>query len=125
MTEKYNVEVAVKTQYIAAQSDPQQKRFVFAYHITITNHGTVTTQLISRHWVITDENQKVEEVRGSGVVGEQPVLEAGASFSYTSGAILETSVGTMRGSYQMQSEDGKSFDANIAPFVLSMPRTLH
>ena len=125
MTDKYRVDVAVKTQYIEAQSKPEQNRYVFAYHVTITNLGSVTTQLISRHWIITDENQKVEEVRGAGVVGEQPVLSAGESFSYTSGAVLETPVGHMRGSYQMQSEDGESFDAEIAPFVLSVPRTLH
>ena len=125
MMKKHKVEIDVKTQYIDAQSSPENNRYVFAYHITITNQGRITTQLISRHWIITDENEKVEEVKGAGVVGEQPVLESGKSFSYTSGAVLETPVGHMRGSYQMQSEDGKLFDAEIEPFVLSMPRTLH
>lgn len=125
MKPRHKVDIDVKTQYVAAQSSPENNRYVFAYHITITNRGSVTTQLISRHWIITDENEKVEEVRGAGVVGEQPILESGNSFSYTSGAVLETPVGHMRGYYQMQSEDGESFDAEIEPFVLSMPRTLH
>ena len=125
-TEKrYEVAVSAKTQYLAEQSDEAEGRFVFAYTITIRNIGNVTAQLISRHWIITDSDGQVQEVRGTGVVGEQPFLRPQESFEYTSGAAIATPVGTMRGSYQMRAEDGTAFDAAIPEFTLSMPRVLH
>lgn len=120
-----NIKVDVETQYIEEQSNPEQNYFVFAYTITIQNQGQQTAQLLTRHWIITDSNHKVHEVRGDGVVGEQPVLKPGEKFVYTSGTMLETSVGTMKGSYQMESDDGSQFDAIIQEFVLSIPRALH
>ncbi len=120
-----NIKVDVETRYIEEQSNPEQNYFVFAYTITIQNQGRQTAQLLTRHWVITDSNHKVQEVRGDGVVGEQPVLKPGEHFVYTSGTMLETSVGTMKGSYQMASDDGSKFDATIEEFVLSTPRILH
>ena len=120
-----NIKVDVESQYIEEQSNPEQNYFVFAYTITIQNQGQQTAQLLTRHWVITDSNHKVHEVRGDGVVGEQPVLKPGEKFVYTSGTMLETSVGTMKGSYQMESDDGAMFDAIIQEFVLSIPRALH
>jgi len=120
-----NIKVDVETRYIEEQSNPEQNYFVFAYTITIQNQGRLTAQLLTRHWVITDSNHKVQEVRGEGVVGEQPVLKPGEQFVYTSGTMLETSVGTMKGSYQMESDDGSKFDATIDEFVLSTPRILH
>ncbi len=122
---KYEIGVQVTTQYVADQSEPPAGRYVFAYTIGITNVGTVAAQLISRHWVITDADGQVQEVRGLGVVGHQPLLQPGERFEYTSGCSLATPVGTMRGSYQMTAEDGAQFEAPIAEFVLSMPRTLH
>src|SRR5512141_40455 len=119
---KYAIDVQVKTQYLADQSDPDDGRYVFSYTISITNTGTVAAQLISRHWVITDGEGVVQEVRGLGVVGHQPLLQPGESFEYTSGCALATAVGTMKGSYQMTAEDGTQFDAPIAEFLLSMPR---
>lgn len=124
-SQQNNIKVGVETRYIEDQSNPEQNYFVFAYTITIQNKGEQTAQLISRHWVITDSNHKVQEVRGDGVVGEQPVLKPGEQFVYTSGTMLETSVGTMKGSYQMQAGDGSQFDATIEEFVLSTPRILH
>jgi ApaG protein len=120
-------EISVKTRtvYIADQSDPASDRYVFAYTITITNNGSVAAQLLSRHWIITDATDKVQEVRGKGVVGEQPHLRPGESFEYTSGSAIATPVGTMRGSYQMVAEDGTKFDVTIPEFTLSMPRVLH
>ena len=123
--DKHQIEIAVKTTYIPAQSAPDNNRYVFAYTITITNAGSIPAKLLTRHWVITDANEKVQEVRGEGVVGEQPYLVPGTSFEYTSGTILETPVGVMRGSYQMVADDGTHFDAEIPPFTLSVPRTLH
>ena len=120
-----NIKVDVETRYIEEQSNPEQNYFVFAYTITIQNQGRQTAQLLTRHWVITDSNHKVQEVRGEGVVGEQPVLKPGEQFVYTSGTMLETSVGTMKGSYQMESDDGSQFEATIEEFVLSTPRILH
>jgi len=120
-----NIKVDVETRYIEEQSNPEQNYFVFAYTITIQNQGRQTAQLLTRHWVITDSNHKVQEVRGEGVVGEQPVLKPGEQFVYTSGTMLETSVGTMKGSYQMESDDGSKFNATIEEFVLSTPRILH
>jgi ApaG protein len=124
-SKKYDIQVAVSTQYVAEQSDPGVNRHVFAYTIRILNSGNVSAQLISRHWVITDADGQVQEVRGLGVVGHQPLLAPGQSFEYTSGCQLATAVGTMRGSYQMTAEDGVQFEAPIAEFVLSMPRVLH
>ena len=122
---KYAIEVQVKTQYLADQSDPDDGRHVFSYTISITNTGSVAAQLVSRHWIITDGEGVIQEVRGLGVVGRQPLLQPGQSFEYTSGCALATAVGTMKGSYQMTAEDGTQFDAPIAEFLLSMPRTLH
>lgn len=123
--ERHNIEVTVKTAYVPGQSAPESNRYVFAYTITITNSGDVPARLLTRHWVITDANQKTQEVRGEGVVGEQPYLVPGMSFEYTSGTILETPVGIMRGSYQMEADDGTRFSAEIPAFTLSVPRTLH
>ncbi len=121
----YDIAVKTRTVYIADQSDPANDRYVFAYTITITNSGNVAAQLVSRHWVITDAADKSQEVRGKGVVGEQPHLRPGESFEYTSGSAIATPVGTMRGSYQMVADDGTPFDAAIPEFTLSMPRVLH
>ena len=126
MTNKqHDISVKTRTVYIADQSDPASDRYVFAYTITITNTGSVAAQLISRHWIITDAADKVQEVRGKGVVGEQPHLRPGESFEYTSGSAIATPVGTMRGSYQMVADDGTKFDVPIPEFTLSMPRVLH
>ena len=121
----YRIDVAVRTQYLADQSDPVAGRYVFAYAVTISNTGTVAAQLISRHWIITDASGEVQEVRGLGVIGHQPLLEPGQSFEYSSGCSLATPVGTMKGTYQMTAEDGVQFDAPIPEFLLTMPRTLH
>jgi ApaG protein len=123
--DKHSIEVAVRTAFVPAQSSPENNRYVFAYTITITNSGTVPAKLLTRHWVITDANEKTQEVRGEGVVGEQPYLVPGMSFEYTSGTILETPVGVMHGTYQMVADDGTRFDAEIPAFTLSVPRTLH
>jgi ApaG protein len=127
MTSKdvYAIEVAAVTQYLADQSDEAANRFVFAYTITLRNTGSVAAQLVSRHWVITDAQGLVQEVRGLGVVGAQPLIEPGESFEYTSGAAIATSVGTMKGSYQMMAADGTRFEAPIPQFTLSVPRVLH
>jgi ApaG protein len=122
---KYHININVNTAYLAEQSDPSADRYVFAYTITIANTGTVAAQLISRHWIITDAENVTQEVKGLGVVGEQPLLRPGESFEYTSGTAMATPVGTMRGSYQMVAEDGNKFDAEIPVFTLSMPRVLH
>ena len=122
---RYEVAVSAKTQYLAEQSDEAEGRYVFAYTITIRNVGNVTAQLLSRHWIITDAQGLVQEVRGLGVVGAQPVLKPGESHEYTSGTAIVTPVGTMRGSYQMAAEDGHRFDAPIPEFTLSVPRVLH
>ncbi len=122
---KYEVSVTTRIAYIAEQSDAQSGRYVFSYTITIRNTGNVTAQLISRHWIITDANNQLQEVRGLGVVGEQPRLRPDESFEYTSGTAIATPVGTMRGTYQMVAEDGLQFDAPIPEFTLSVPRVLH
>ena len=122
---RYDIAVAARTAFIHDQSDVDNGRYVFAYTITITNTGTVPAQLVSRHWIITDANNQVQEVRGQGVVGEQPLLRPSESFQYTSGTAIATPVGTMRGSYQMIAQDGVQFDAPIPEFTLSMPRVLH
>ncbi len=124
-TDLNNIRVDVQTRYIEDQSNPEQNYYVFAYTITIRNKGKQSAQLLTRHWVITDSNQKVQEVRGDGVVGEQPLLKPGEQFVYTSGTMLETEIGTMKGSYQMLADDGSQFDATIDEFVLSTPRVLH
>jgi len=124
-SDTYSIEVEIETQYIEEQSLPDQDHYVFAYTITIHNSGDVPAQLLRRHWVITDANNKVQEVTGEGVVGEQPRLKPGERYRYTSGTMLEPPVGTMRGSYQMIADDGVEFDADIPQFTLSMPRTLH
>ena len=122
---QHMITVDVDTRYLEDQSDPDEGRFVFAYTITIRNRGEVPARLLTRHWVITDANGKVQEVRGEGVVGEQPHLKPGQGFRYTSGAVLETPVGAMQGSYQMLTDDGVRFDAPIPPFTLAMPGTIH
>ena len=123
--ENPRIVVAVATSYVEEQSDPREKRFVFAYTITIRNEGEMPAKLLTRHWIITDANGKVQEVRGDGVVGEQPHLKPGQGFRYSSGAVLETPVGAMQGSYQMVADDGERFDAPIAPFSLAMPGVVH
>jgi ApaG protein len=121
----YEIAVSAATQYLPEQSDEAAGRYVFAYTISIRNTGSVAAQLISRHWIISDAQGLVQEVRGLGVVGAQPLLQPGESFEYTSGASIATSVGTMRGSYQMVAEDGARFEAPIPEFTLSVPRVLH
>ena len=122
---RYEITVVTKSAYLAEQSDPGKNQYVFAYTITLTNTGSVTAQLVSRHWYITDGEHRVQEVKGLGVIGQQPVLKPGESFEYTSGASIPTPVGTMRGTYQMVGEDGRTFEAPIPLFTLSVPRTLH
>jgi ApaG protein len=125
MSARYEFSVSVQPRFVPEQSDPERDVYLFAYTVTVRNTGEVAAQLISRHWIITDGEGKVHEVRGLGVVGEQPVLAPGESFEYTSGCPLETPVGTMRGSYQCVAADGTRFDATIPEFVLSMPSALH
>lgn len=127
MTSKptYRIQVEAQSFYLPDQSAPAQDRYVFAYTIIIRNIGTIAARLLSRHWIITDANGKVEEVRGDGVVGEQPHLRPGEGFQYTSGTVLATPAGSMRGSYQLVADDGARFEAAIPVFVLSAPRTLH
>ena len=123
--DKYHITIAARPRYLDDQSDIGAGRYVFSYTISIRNTGSIAAQLIARHWIITDGEGNVQEVRGLGVVGSQPFLKPGESFEYTSGCALNTPVGTMRGSYQMTAEDGTQFDAPIAEFTLAMPRTLH
>lgn len=122
---RYRITVAAQAFFLEEQSNPDRDRYVFAYTVQVLNQGNIAAKLLSRHWIITDANGKVEEVRGAGVVGEQPYLQPGEGFQYTSGTILETAVGSMKGTYQMLADDGMTFDAEIPPFVLSIPRTLH
>jgi ApaG protein len=124
-TPDYRIEVAVQSVYIDDESEPDANKYVFAYTVTIRNMGTVPAQLLTRHWTITDADGKIQEVRGEGVVGEQPRLAPGEDFQYTSAALIETPVGTMGGSYQMVADDGVSFDAEIPLFRLSIPNILH
>lgn len=124
-TADYTLEIQIATRFLDEESQPDDDRYVFAYTIRIRNVGRLPAQLLGRHWVITDANGKTEEVHGDGVVGEQPRLEPGEDFIYTSGAVLSTAVGTMEGSYDMMCDDGAHFDAPIPPFTLSIPRTLH
>ncbi len=122
---RYHITVSPRARFIPEQSDADANRYAFAYTVTITNTGSVAAQLVSRHWIITDANNLVQEVRGQGVVGAQPRLKPGESFEYSSGSMLATPVGTMRGSYQMVADDGTQFDAAIPEFTLSVPRVLH
>ncbi|MBT8769149.1 Co2+/Mg2+ efflux protein ApaG [Pseudomonas boanensis] len=122
---RYQIDVSVITRYLAEQSQPDENRFAFAYTVTIHNNGELPAKLVSRHWIITDGDGHVQEVRGAGVVGQQPLIAPGASHTYTSGTVMATRVGSMQGSYQMVAEDGKQFDAIIAPFRLAMPGALH
>lgn len=125
MSEKNKILVEAKPRFVEAQSSPDENRYVFAYTITITNAGEVPARLLTRHWLITDANGKVQEVSGDGVVGEQPYIRPGETYSYTSGAMIATPVGTMQGNYTMHSDDGDDFNAYIPRFTLSIPRTLH
>ncbi len=125
MQEEHDIRVGVSTAYVPDQSDPAHDRYVFSYTITIVNEGARAAQLLSRHWIIADSDGREQEVRGEGVVGEQPLLRPGEGFRYTSGAVLETPVGSMRGSYQMIDDRGLQFDATIAPFTLAVPGSLN
>ncbi|AOE62580.1 Co2+/Mg2+ efflux protein ApaG [Pseudomonas corrugata] len=122
---RYQVDVSVTTRFLAEQSQPEHNRFAFAYTITVRNNGSLPARLLSRHWIITDGDGHVEEVRGEGVVGQQPLIDAGNSHSYSSGTVMTTRVGTMQGTYQMLAGDGKRFDAVISPFRLAVPGALH
>lgn len=124
-TKKYDIKVTAQSFFLPDQSDEENDQYVFAYTIRIENTGQVPAQVISRHWIITDADNQVQEVRGMGVVGEQPVLKPGQHFEYTSGSSINTIVGTMRGTYQMVAEDGTRFDAVVPEFSLSVPRVLH
>jgi len=121
----YDIQIDVNTRYIEAESNSEASRFIFSYTINITNQGNIPAKLISRHWIITDANNRIQEVKGKGVIGEQPYLRPGESFQYTSGTMLETPVGSMQGSYQMIADDGHHFDAIIEPFSLALPRMLN
>ncbi len=123
--EQQNIAINVETSYLPEQSDPDKKRFVFSYHITITNHANQPVQLLNRSWLIVDGDEQVQEVKGEGVVGEQPVIDPTESYSYTSGTVLATNVGSMQGHYEMKAEDGQTFNAEIAPFTLAQPNALH
>ena len=122
---RYQIDVTVESRFIPEQSDAQANRWVFAYHVRLHNRGKVTARLLTRHWVITAGNAHTQEVHGEGVVGEFPVLQPGDSYEYASGAILETPVGCMQGSYQMLAEDGQAFDALIPAFRLAPPHLIH
>jgi ApaG protein len=122
---RYECTITIETAFVPEQSDEARDRYVFSYTITIRNDSSIGAQLISRHWIIKDATDEIQEVRGLGVVGAQPLLQPGESFQYTSGCVLTTPVGSMKGSYQMVAEDGTQFDAPITEFTLSMPRTLH
>ena len=122
---KYDIQVTVSTRYIEEESNPDANRYIFAYTITIQNIGDVAAKLLSRHWIITDANNRVQEVKGKGVIGEFPYLRPGDSFQYTSGTMLETPVGSMQGSFQMVADDDNYFDAIIDPFSLALPRMLN
>ena len=119
------IRVDVKSEFVPDQSSVEAERYVFAYHVTIENQGELPAQLVSRHWVITDGNQKVQEVKGEGVIGEKPTIMPGESYHYTSGAVIQTPVGSMQGSYQMVDASGLAFDASIPVFTLASPTALH
>ncbi len=122
---RYQIDVNVETRYLPEQSTPQQNRYAFSYTVTLCNSGTNAAKLMTRHWIITDGNGRVQEVRGAGVVGQQPHLQPGQSYTYSSGTVMTTQVGSMHGSYQMVADDGTHFDAPIAPFRLAVPGALH
>jgi len=124
-SEEQRINIDVETAYLPEQSDPEKKRYVFSYHITITNHDEQPIQLLRRRWVIVDGDEQVQEVEGEGVVGEQPVIDPEQSYSYTSGTVLATRVGSMQGHYEMKADDGEHFQADIAPFTLAQPNALH
>ena len=125
MPANHQIDVSVRCEFLPGQSSPDEKRYAFAYTITISNHGSVPARLMTRHWLITDSNGEIQEVRGDGVVGVQPHLQPGQSFQYTSGTIIKTPVGSMQGSYQMVDDDGERFDADIPPFSLAVPGLVH
>ncbi|MBM4216232.1 MAG: Co2+/Mg2+ efflux protein ApaG [Gammaproteobacteria bacterium] len=125
MLPDHHLDIKIETTYLEGQSDPDSERYVFAYTVTMRNEGRIPVKLMTRHWVITDSNGKVQEVRGEGVVGEQPRLKPGQGFRYSSGAVIETPVGTMHGSYQMRGDDGLEFDAPIPAFRLALPGVVH
>ena len=122
---KNPIAISVSTEYLDNQSKPEDGRYVFAYHISIENRGSLAVQLLSRHWIIVDANQERKEVRGLGVIGEQPTLAPGDIYNYTSGVVLATPIGTMEGTYQLTYDEGEPFDAAIEPFLLSMPHAVH
>lgn len=122
---KYDIRVSAEGAYLEDQSEPGAHRYAFAYTITIANSGSLAAQLLSRHWLITDANGRVQEVHGDGVIGQQPLIEPGKAFQYTSGAVLETPIGSMSGSYQMRASDGEKFNAAIPIFRLAVPRALN
>ena len=122
---RYNIKIDVEPNYIAEQSDPQNDNYVFSYTVTIKNDGDIPAKLLTRHWIITDGDGQVQEVKGDGVIGEQPHIRPGEGFKYTSGTFMNTPVGTMSGSYQMIADDGVHFDADIPSFTLSVPNVLH
>ena len=122
---KEAIKVVVETEYLPYQSSPEKKQYAFAYHITLSNAGHIDAQLISRHWIIVDGNGVRREVKGMGVVGEQPLISPGESYQYSSGAVLETVVGTMQGSYHMQGENGQGFEVDIPLFSLALPNALN
>ena len=124
-SKKYEITVQVATQYLEEQSDPEAGRYVFSYTLALENTGTIPAQLVSRHWIITDARDEKQEVKGLGVVGQQPLLAPGETYEYSSGSSLGTPVGTMRGSYQMVAEDGTHFETPIPEFALAVPRALH
>ncbi|MBT3263200.1 MAG: Co2+/Mg2+ efflux protein ApaG [Acidiferrobacteraceae bacterium] len=125
MSNPYEIDIEVETSYMADHSEPDKDRYVFAYTITLVNRGSISAKLLTRRWIITDADNRIEEVEGEGVVGEQPTLKPGEGFRYTSGTVVETPVATMHGSYKMLAEDGNTFDTDIPQFVLSAPRILH
>ena len=125
MQSEYKISIEVEPAYIEEQSDPDHEQYVFSYTVTIINDGTVPAKLLTRHWVITDADGETQEVKGEGVVGEQPYLKPGEAFQYTSGTLMKTPVGSMQGSYQMLADDGIKFDAPIPEFYLVVPKTLH
>ena len=126
MSEKnYDISDDVQPAYIAEQSDPGNNHFVFSYTVTIKNNGNIPAKLLTRHWIITDGDGETQEVKGEGVVGETPYLRPGEDFEYTSGTMMRTPIGTMRGSYQMVADDGVNFEAEIPPFSLNVPKVLH
>ena len=125
MSNPYEIDIEVETSYMPDHSEPEKDRYVFAYTITLVNRGSISAKLLTRRWIITDADNRIEEVEGEGVVGEQPTLKPGEGFRYTSGAVVETPVATMHGTYKMLAEDGNTFDTDIPQFILSAPRILH